>query len=200
VVRNQVRGKGLPREKRSRLFHDYLMKMRSAYCVLLAFSVGSAVGDQRCDVSQFPLSAPTDRFQDNGDGTVTDTASGLMWMRCSVGQTWQHGDCVGDLTSVDWRSAQAVAETINGDGSFFFSDWRIPKLPDLATIIERQCQDPRINLTVFPETPAAAFWTSTGRPGDESEDSVYALSFGPEGVQRMQKDQLNYVRLVRTAQ
>ena len=26
-------------------------------------------------------------YTDNGDGTVTDTATGLMWQRCSVGQT-----------------------------------------------------------------------------------------------------------------
>jgi hypothetical protein len=175
------------------------MKMRLVYCMLLVVSVGAAA-DQRCDVSQFPLSTPTDQFQDHGDGTVTDIASGLMWMRCSLGQTWHDGECVGEATSVDWQSARAAAADINGDGSFFFSDWRVPKLPELALIIERQCQNPRINLSVFPKTPVESFWTATGRPGDASDDTVYALSFGPEGVQRMDKGQLNHVRLVRTAQ
>lgn len=176
------------------------MTMRSAFWMFLLLGLSPASAEQRCDVTEFPLSAPTDRFEDNGDGTVTDTASGLMWMRCSIGQTWRDGACIGDLLSLDWHSAQAAAETINGDGSLFFSDWRVPKLPSLAMIIERQCQDPRINLTVFPGTPAKAFWTSTARPGDASDSSVYALSFGPEGVQRIQKDALNFVRLVRTAQ
>lgn len=167
--------------------------------IFLLASLGAASAEQRCDDTDFPLSAPTNRFDDAGDGTVTDSSSGLMWMRCSIGQSWQDGQCVGDPTAYDWSGAQRVAEGVNKDGSYFFSDWRVPNLPELAMIVERQCQDPRINLTVFPNTPAAAYWSATSRPGDDSGDTVYALSFGPDGVQRMQKDERHYVRLVRTA-
>jgi hypothetical protein len=171
----------------------------SALAVCLLLSLGSATAEQRCDVTEFPLSSPTDRFEDNDDGTVTDTASGLMWMRCSIGQSWQDGGCAGEPTTHDWASAQTVAKGINTDGSLFFSDWRVPTLRDLAMIIERQCQDPRINLSVFPGTPSALYWTATSRPGDDSTDTVYALSFGPDGVLRVPKDELHYVRLVRAA-
>jgi len=176
------------------------MTMRFVCFLSLAMCLGSVWGQQRCDATQFPLSAPTERFDDNGDGTVTDSMSGLMWMRCGVGQEWKNGDCVGDLKALDWRAAQSEADRVNGEGSFFFSDWRVPSLRDLAMIIERQCQDPRTNLTVFPGTPPQSFWTVTVRPGDEATDTAYALSFGPEGVERMSKDELNFVRLVRTAQ
>jgi hypothetical protein len=167
--------------------------------IILFSTLGAVLAEQTCDDTNFPLSAPTDRFHDNGDGTVTDSASGLMWMRCSIGQSWQNGDCVGDLTAYDWPGAQQIAADVNTDGSYFFSDWRVPNLPELAMIIERACQNPRINLAVFPKTPAAAYWTATSRPGDDSGDTVYALSFGPAGVQRMQKDERHFVRLVRTA-
>lgn len=30
-------------------------------------------------------------FTDNGDGTVTDSVTGLMWDKCSRGQTWGNG-------------------------------------------------------------------------------------------------------------
>ena len=169
-------------------------------CLILAVSWHAAVAEQRCDVTQFPLSTPTERFHDNADGTITDTASGLMWMRCAVGQDWRDGTCVGESTRMDWMGAQSAAETVNSEGSLFFSDWRVPSLRDLAMIVERQCEQPRINLTVFPNTPAAAFWTTTSRPGDAADNSVYALSFGPEGVERMDKSEEHYVRLVRTAQ
>lgn len=176
------------------------MTTRFLSCILFSTYVGAVSAEQHCDVTQFPLSAPTERFLDNGDGTVTDSISRLMWMRCGIGQAWQAGDCVGQLKELDWQSAQSAAAHVNDEGTHFYSDWRVPSLRDLAMIIERQCQDPRTNLTVFPRTPSKAFWTTTSRPGDESDDSVYALSFGPDGVQRMAKDALNYTRLVRSSQ
>jgi hypothetical protein len=34
-------------------------------------------------------------YSDNGDGTVTDPTTGLTWMRCSMGQTWNGTTCTG---------------------------------------------------------------------------------------------------------
>jgi len=72
-------------------------------------------------------------------------------------------------------------------------------LRDLASITDRGCKNPRTNLLVFPGTPAKAFWTSTARPGDKSEDRALALSFGEEGVMAARKDERFYVRFVRSA-
>lgn len=36
------------------------------------------------------------------DGTVTDTRTGLMWMRCCVGQTWDGATCRGEARKMDW--------------------------------------------------------------------------------------------------
>jgi hypothetical protein len=175
------------------------MRLTLIMLMLLGFC-GAAPAEQTCNTSEAPLSVPTERFQLNGDGTVTDTVSGLMWMRCAVGQTWREGRCDGDPRPLDWSAASAAAEAVNGEGEWFFNDWRVPGLRDLALIIERQCVDPRTNLTVFPDTPAAFFWTSTLRPGEESGDAAYALSFGPEGVEQRSKAEPHYLRLVRTAQ
>jgi hypothetical protein len=123
-----------------------------------------------------------------------------MWMRCAVGQTWRDGRCTGDPQALDWKSAAAAADAVNSGGAWFFNDWRVPGLRDLALLIERQCIDPRANLTLFPDTPAAFFWTSTLRPGEDSTDSAYALSFGSEGVEHRPKAEAHHLRLVRTAQ
>jgi hypothetical protein len=155
--------------------------------------------EQRCDTSRFPLSAPTERFTDNGDGTVTDTASGLMWMRCALGQAWTGETCAGTAETFAWPGLAGAATAINDGGEHFFSDWRVPGLRDLAMIAERECQDPRINLTVFPNTPPAFYWTGTERK-DDPDDRAYALSFGPEGVEPHAKDMAHLLRLVRTAQ
>jgi hypothetical protein len=153
---------------------------------------------QVCDTSVYPLSSPTERFVDNGDGTVTDKQSSLMWMRCSAGQQWSEGSCVGRPGRYSWQSARQVADEINQDGSFFFNDWRLPRLPELATIAERQCSDPRINLQVFPGTPASVYWTTTARPGAQDDGQVYGLSFGLEGVTYVPKAEQHMLRLVRT--
>jgi hypothetical protein len=174
--------------------------MRFPLLLLLLLISGNVVAEQTCDTSEFPLSTPTERFIDNGDGTVTDKVSGLMWMRCALGQEWSGGGCTGTAQGFAWSAAGDAAAAVNEGGAYFFSDWRVPGLRDLAMIAERECQDPRINLTVFPNTAPAFFWTST--PRGEGDDGVeaYALSFGPEGVKPRPKQAAHLLRLVRTAQ
>ncbi len=170
------------------------------FAVILSGAVQvSAFAAQICDTSVYPLSSPSERFTDHEDGTVTDEAAQVMWMRCSVGQTWSDGTCTAEAVTLDWRGAQAAAAEMNAGGSLFFNDWRLPTLRELAMIAERQCENPRINLAVFPNTPPAFYWSASLRPGEGFEDFAYALSFGPEGVQHMSKDARSQVRLVRTA-
>ena len=142
---------------------------------------------------------PLTRFQDNGDGTVTDVNSKLMWMRCPSGQRWVDARCAGQATSYNYAAAVRQADQISSDGEAFFNDWRVPALRDLATITDRGCKNPRTNLVLFPGTPPTAFWTSTPRPGGKSADLAFALSFGTEGVLVARKDEHFYVRFVRNA-
>lgn len=174
------------------------MFRKTVVCLsLLVAAASPAMAGQRCDTSVSPLSAPTERFQDNGDGTVTDKHSKLTWMRCSAGQQWEAGACVGEPMRIVWDAAGAVADEANLHSDGALGDWRIPTLPELAMIAERQCHDPRINLTVFPGTPADFYWSRSSPSGPENESLAFALSFGPEGVTRLPKEQGHHVRLVR---
>jgi hypothetical protein len=176
-----------------------LMRATFVFLALPVLLCTPALAQQTCETEIYPLSSPTERFTDNGDGTATDNLSQLMWMRCSAGQLWAEGTCVGEAERYDWKSAQGFAAETNASGGHFFNDWRIPKLRELAMIAERQCENPRINLTIFPNTPPAFYWTESLRPGEGFDDYAYALSFGPEGVQHTAKDERLLVRLVRTA-
>jgi hypothetical protein len=178
-----------------------MMPGRAAFVFMIVQSilVAPSLADQTCDTSRYALSSPTERFSDNGDGTVTDDVAQLMWMRCSAGQTWSNGTCVGEAALYEWQGAQELAAATNASGAWFFSDWRVPKLRELAMIAERQCENPRINLAIFPNTPPRVFWTDSMRPEEGFEDHAYALSFGPEGVQHEAKAERHAVRLVRTA-
>ena len=158
-----------------------------------------AAAEQACQGATSSL--PSARFHDNGDGTVTDVESKLMWMVCSSGQQRQGQRCVGAADLLGWTEAQRHADRTNRDGAAFFNDWRLPALRELATITDRGCRDPlspRTNLAVFPGTPAAPYWSATARPGENAGERVLALSFGAEGVMLARKDERFHVRLVRT--
>jgi hypothetical protein len=158
-----------------------------------------ASANQSCDTKAYPLSAPDERFADNRDGTVTDKESGLMWMRCSLGQDWDGATCTGKPSTYSWKDAQGAAASINQQGGYArHTDWRMPHIPELAMIVERQCADPRINLTLFPTTPASFYWTASGRKNPGPNADGYLLSFGPEGAGHEPKDDLHFARLVRS--
>jgi hypothetical protein len=165
----------------------------------LLLSPGLYAG-QNCSNSAYAPSAPSERFEDNGDGTVTDHMTTLMWMRCAAGQVWSCGACAGAPDGKSHDEATAFAERVNTAGDYFFNDWQVPSLTELASIAELQCTDPRIDLAVFPDTPADFFWSRSIRASGTGADPLrYALSFGAEGVGFMPPDESNYVRLVRYA-
>jgi hypothetical protein len=174
--------------------------MRIVFSLFLLLGSLQVGADQTCDTTEYPLSSPTERFVDNGDGTVTDQVAKLTWVRCSAGQEWSGGTCEGVAAEYSWDEAQQEAAEANLSGVWFFSDWRLPKIRELAMIAERQCQNPRINLTVFPATPAGVYWSDSSRPGEDADSVAYGLSFGPEGVLNLSKAERHYVRFVRSAQ
>lgn len=166
--------------------------------VCLVAPIAALQAAQTCDTHAYPLSTATARFDRHDDGTVTDRRSNLMWTRCSAGQTWTEDRCVGDVRSLSFKSASTMVEDINRSGALFFSDWRLPRIAELASIAERECSDPRIDLALFPGTPPEFYWTVTTRP-QPADGYVFALSFGPEGIRYVDKEQAAHLRLVRDA-
>ena len=114
---------------------------------------------------------PTDDFTNNGDGTVTHKITGLTWKRCAEGQTVSGGSCAGTATTYTWDQAVALTATFSGK-----SDWRLPRIDELVTLVERNAVSPAINTAVFPNTPASLFWSASASAGS----SAYAwnVDFG----------------------
>ena len=63
-------------------------------------------------------------FVDNHNGTITDEATGLMW---------QKGGSSGGMT---WPEAKDYAIRLNREGFTGYSDWRIPTIEELASLLE----------------------------------------------------------------
>ena len=53
-------------------------------------------------------------FYASKDGSmVWDEATGLVWARCSLGQTWTGRTCAGDASQHSFDDAQAAARRFN---------------------------------------------------------------------------------------
>ena len=155
------------------------------------------VSAQTCERNGIPTT-PTSRFTVNNNGTVSDTKTGLMWKKCSEGQSGS--DCrSGSATKYGWEQALRHAQTVNNNGGFAsYSDWRVPNLKELLSIVEEQCVEPSINLTIFPNVQSRAmYWSSLTHPGMPSEAWVYVDN---GELMTRNKGYDHYVRLVRPLQ
>lgn len=157
-------------------------------------------GAQPCELNGWAAGTPAEapRYQDNGDGTVSDRRAAITWMRCAQGQTWAQPRCTGTATRMTRNEASAEMQAFNESGRHFHTDWRVPSLTELAHIAAHGCAPPRTDVRLFPDTPADFFWTSTARRTGGIDLDHFALSFGADGIQSSAFDARHHLRLVRT--
>lgn len=169
------------------------MLRRLLSSVLLAATL-PALAAQTCPSGNV-LSTPTADFTDNGDGTVTHSKTGLTWQRCAVGQTWDGSTCTGSASSVTWSAAlQAAAASSFAS----HSDWRLPNLKELTSIVEEGCYSPSINSTLFPNDPGSWTWSSTSYAAVPAY--AWNVGFVNGNANNDDKTVNSYVRLVRGGQ
>ena len=85
-------------------------------------------------------------YVDNGDGTVTDTSTGLMWQQS------------GPSRDMNWEQALAYCEGLNLGGH---TDWRLPAKKALRSLVDFSRVDPAIDTTYFPDVVSSFYWSST---------------------------------------
>ena len=160
--------------------------------LIAVFCVPSGVpATQTCRTLDLPLSTPTERYAVNPDNTVKDKVTGLVWKRCSEGQSGDSCE-IGTASTYSWREAHALAAASDFGGS---KEWRLPTLGELGSLLEYQCTMPAINLTVFPATPAANFWSASPYAG--YVNGAWNINFNDGVHDNSSKNYRLYVRLVR---
>ncbi len=127
------------------------------------------------------------------DYVVKDNLTGLMWKKCSEGQTASVSNCTGTPGTYTFAAAltRCGAQTYAG-----FSDWRLPNIRELFSIInDNTFTAPLIDKVKFPVTVSDAYWSSTTYAGDAST-AIY-VSFDYPTVMNSPKTTSHYVRCVR---
>ena len=148
----------------------------------------------------------------NNDNLIFDRKTGLMWQRCPTGYLFDSpfGVCAEDPNATDgftWQQALDRAQTANGNNLSGYSDWRVPNVKQLASIVENRCYGPAANDLVFSTAPAGAFWTNS--PTAQSNDpntisgttvvanKIWAVNFSQGQVLSAGKTDVLFLRLVR---
>lgn len=105
------------------------------------------------------------RFTDNGDGTVTDSGTGLVWL----------GE---ERTGVSWEGALGYCAGLAREGRLGSTDWRLPDVKELESIADINRKMPALDERYFvmegsngPDL-TGMYWSSTARSG-----AVWVVSF-----------------------
>lgn len=148
--------------------------------------VGPCAGDDGCNFNRTDLpwtSSSGTGFTDNGDGTVTDNLTGLVWLKDANCAVFFDGDATGS-NNRNWSSALTAANSLASgycelsDGSSA-GDWRLPNINELCSPID-PAQD-------WPALPAGhpftgiqswAYWSSTTEQPGTTLQAWYVILVG----------------------
>jgi hypothetical protein len=157
------------------------------------------------------------QYVDNGDGTVTDNRTGLMWEKKSAAGTGDVHDVNNQYTwskaapyvNPDGTLYTAFLATLNldasatGMGTCFANhcDWRIPKFVELQSILSAPYPcgvSPCIDQTIFGPTNGSGFggyWSSSSLAVDSG--AAWSVSYFNGSTNNGSKSNFNYARAVR---
>jgi len=117
------------------------------------------------------------RFVDNGDGTITDMATGLMWIKdpSQIGGDW---GSPGSPTTTTWAVAITRCNALEYAG---YSDWRLPNIKELYSIVDIGEKNPSIN-NIYDNTIVDNYWSSSTKKNITSYKWVVVFDFGSVGT------------------
>jgi len=113
---------------------------------------------------------------------VTDSTTGLQWQDDAIGST------------MTWQSAIDHCEGLSLDS---YSDWRLPNVNELKTIVDRSKYNPAI-VSGFINTSSANYWSSTTY--ENYSPHAWIVDFNYGYVNHSSKYNSNYVRCVRAGE
>ncbi len=105
-------------------------------------------------------------FVDNKDGTITDKATGLMWQKA------------GSSGTLDNRDAIRYVEQLNSQRFAGYSDWRMPTIEELASLLERT-KNEGVHVDLVFDSRQVSCWSADKGEGVNAFNSgAWIVNFG----------------------
>ena len=141
-------------------------------------------------------------YTDNGDGTITDANTGLMWEKLSDDGSVHDRD-----TAMNWTAAFTKVGSLNSGSFAGHNDWRLPNVKELESILNYAIVNPPVS-SAFSNgcvpsctvltcscTRSDYYWSSSSTV--ISPNNAWVVSFFDGGVATYLKTNTPYVRAVR---
>jgi hypothetical protein len=122
-----------------------------------------------------------------------------MWKVCSERQSWSKQSdntpsCAGLTSGIFWNKALELATNHTFPAIDGYSDWRLPNIKELASLVALDRANPSINSTIFPNTPSNNFQSSS----PAADNNRWLLQFNVGHYESsIRKNEARRVRLVR---
>jgi hypothetical protein len=105
------------------------------------------------------VSWPTPRFTDNGDGTITDELTELMWTQDANAPG--PAGCANAVTMI-WQDALDYVACLSTNNYLGYNDWRLPNKKELHSLTDFSQSDPALQSpNPFTNVQATWYWSST---------------------------------------
>jgi len=118
-------------------------------------------------------------FHDNGDGTITDRATGLTWAQTDSGK------------GMNWQEALAWVQQKNAENYLGQNDWRLPSVKELQSIVNyTRCPDATQSPAIDPlfrcttitnearQSDYPFYWSATTHAGLGGVGAAMYVAFG----------------------
>jgi YD repeat-containing protein len=112
---------------------------------------------------------PSPRFKDNGNGTITDNLTGLMWLK-DANCVATHYPAISEYAMYGWLSwEEALSFILYVNAGIYplcgagYNDWRLPNVNELESLFNAGVADPIswLNQQSFINVQSFYYWTST---------------------------------------
>ncbi len=172
------------------------MKIYAFILTISLVGISSVAVAQTCN-SNVTRVVPDSRYELLLDGSeVRDKRTGLIWQRCSLGQTWvkisntDEYTCSGNANNYIWAEALKAAKEID-------NGYRLPNIKELQSLVEEACEANALNEKIFPNTVGANYYYWSSSSNARNGNLAWSVRFYDGYSGNDSKMNKNYVRLVR---
>lgn len=136
-------------------WRDLISKLLITLIISNIILIGCGIEDgENVSLESRPLS-----YTDNGDGTISDNNTALMWQKIDSDQDYNWYEANGEIDATyNPGGSVDVCGALQLGGH---TDWRLPTIEELESIVKYDSSNPAIATAYFSNAHSSMYWAST---------------------------------------